>query len=97
MLLGRVVDAGLRGGFSTVVVVRPLPSYTPFAAVPLPLTGAGIGSMALGVGAGAFSSMGESGGGGMFVPSVSEKVMGLRSRSSNRPVGLLVASIVCAG
>jgi hypothetical protein len=51
----------------------------------------------LGAGVGAFSSMGESGGGGMSVPSVREKVTGVSAGSSKRPLGLPLAGIVCSG
>jgi hypothetical protein len=48
--------------------------------------------------AGGASSMGESGGGGMSVPSVSEKWMGARAGSSNFRVGALVCcGITAAG
>ena len=53
--------------------------------------------MGAGAGVGALSSsMGESGGGGMLVPSVREKVMGLRAGSSKGPLGLPIAGIIGA-
>jgi hypothetical protein len=103
MELGLVVDEGLNGGCPTVVVVRPRPSYTPFAPVALgvgeePSSGAvAVRSSAvcedLGAGGGGSSSIGESGGGGISVPSVRENVTGVRAGRVNRPLGLLFAGI----
>lgn len=64
------------GGLSATLV-RPRPSYVPFAFVagaePLAAEGAEFSEIStLAAGGGAFSSMGESGGGGMSVPSVRE-------------------------
>jgi hypothetical protein len=43
---------------------------------------------------GAFSSTGESGGGGMSVPSVREKETGVRAGRVNRPLGLPFAGMI---
>jgi hypothetical protein len=60
------------GGLSATLV-RPRPSYVPFAfaagAEPLAVEFSEVSTFGAG---GAFSSMGESGGGGMSVPSVRE-------------------------
>ncbi len=48
----------------------------------------------LGAAGGATSLMGESGGGGILVPSVREKTTGLRAGRVNRPLGLPLAGIV---
>lgn len=53
-----------------------------------------MGAAGAGGGAGAFSSMGESGGGGMSVPSVREKVTGVRAGRVNRPLGLPFAGMI---
>ena len=76
----------------------------PFAALacPLPLTGAGLESVCVtcGLAAGGatagigVSFMGESGGGGMSVPSVREKETGVRAGRVNRPLGLPFVGIV---
>lgn len=98
MLPGRFWETGLRGGAS-VPLVRPRSFDTPFA----PGAGGGsidpfdAGTLVLVVNwgfakvGGGFSSMGESGGGGMLVPSVREKLMGVNCGSSKRPlvVGIL--------
>lgn len=98
MLLGLVVEAGLRGGLS---YVRPRLSYSPFAFVvsfSCPLV-AIVGGVCAGIGfdTGASSLTGESGGGGMFVPSVRLKFMGVRAGSSNRSFGLPLIGILCPG
>lgn len=103
-------DAGLMGGwFSSlsVVFVRPRPSY----AVPLPLLFVAVADWPFVVppfefsdapfaaDAGTYFSIGESGGGGMPVPSVREKFTGVSWGSSNRPVEdlPLVAGILREG
>lgn len=75
MLPCLVDEAGLIGGLS-LVFVRPRPSYPPFVAVvdwPFVATeGEFSDAFAVAEDAGTCSSMGESGGGGMLVPSVRE-------------------------
>jgi len=96
MLLGLVVEAGLRGGLS-YVLVRPRPSYSPFAFVAClisPLVAIGAVFAGTGLGAGGASSIGESGGGGMLVPSVRLKFMGASAGSSKRPFGLPLTGIL---
>lgn len=74
MLPWRVEEAGLMGGLSEGFV-RPRPSYAPpYGVVPFVEAGWEFSDawFTVGKGAGARSSMGESGGGGMPVPSVRE-------------------------
>jgi len=76
------------------MLVRPRPSYCPFASVATlrPLVGGGVVCALVGGGGGA-SSIGESGGGGMFVPSVRLKFIGASAGSSKRPFDLPLAGI----
>jgi len=87
ILVGRVGETGLAG---TESFVRPRPVYSvglfavyPFTGAPSATADTTSGSC-FDDGAGRVSSMGESGGGGMFVPAVSES-RGARTGSSNRP------------
>ena len=93
MLLGRVIETGLAGTDAPFVRPRPVYSVVPSAPFVCPFTGdtsapsatadttSGSGFDANSSG---FSSMGESGGGGMFVPAVRES-RGARTGSSNFP------------
>jgi len=99
MLLGRVMETGLSGTDATLVRPPPLyvsekpvapfiPFVCPFPAdsssgAPSAIADMCAGSISLGRATGAFSSMGESGGGGMSVPFVRES-RGARAGSSNR-------------
>lgn len=100
MLLGLAIEEGLKGGLS-YVLVRPRPSYSSLALVARlisPLVAIGGAACAGAVlGAGGASSTGESGGGGMLVPSVRLKLMGARAGSSKRPFDLPLAGIVFLG
>ncbi len=91
MLLGRVIDTGLVGTEVPFVRPRPVYSVVPFAPFAFPFicntgapsatadttSGLGFDSKSSG-----FSSMGESGGGGISVPAVRES-RGARTGSSN--------------
>lgn len=100
ILLGLVDEAGLRGGLSSVLV-RPRLSNSPLTVVALisPLLAMG-GALPIGVAlawTGGASSIGESGGGGILVPSVRLKFMGASAGSSKRPLGLPLTGIVWLG
>jgi hypothetical protein len=71
MLLGLRDEAGLNGGWT---LLRPRSSTAPFAfeALSSAFSFAGTGRTGSGCGAGGVSSIGESGGGGIEVPSVRE-------------------------
>lgn len=80
MLLGRrAVEAGLRGGMS-VPLVRPRASAS-YVCICVCCSGSRSGAFSAGSG---FSSTGESGGGGMSVPSVRENDTGVNCGSWKR-------------
>lgn len=79
MLLGRVEDAGDCGGCWSMDEVRPRAGELPFVRA----RGAAVGLAGGAGGGGESSRVGESGGGGMSVPSVREKFRGLTGGSSN--------------
>jgi hypothetical protein len=96
ILLGLVDETGLVG--TELPFVRPRPVYSPLTLSLWPFigdTGAPsataetIPGSTFGRNSSGFSSMGESGGGGMFVPAVRES-RGARTGSSNRPLEVLV-------
>jgi hypothetical protein len=96
ILLGRVIETGLVG--TEIPFVRPRPVYSSLVPFVCPFnvdTGAPSATAGSTSGptfsgnSGVLSSMGESGGGGMFVPAVRES-RGARTGSSNRPREVLV-------
>jgi hypothetical protein len=96
MLLGLVGETGLVGVGS---FVRPRPVYSvvpfavPFVVCPstsaLSVTTDKLSASGFGIGVGAFSSIGDSGGGGISVPAVSD-ASGAKTGSSNRRAEELV-------
>jgi hypothetical protein len=89
MLLGRVIETGLVGTDVPFVRPRPVYSVVPFAPFACSATVDTISCSGFDGNSSVFSSMGESGGGGISVPAVRES-RGARTGSSNFPREMLV-------
>ena len=92
-LLGLVVDAGLRGGVLPCEgPLRALPFVFPFVLTLGAPSATAETFASAGCGGNGFSSTGEAGGGGMFVPAVRDS-RGPRTGSSKRPLVFPFAGI----